>query len=243
MARAIPMRCRCPPDTRQTALPDQGVVAMRHGADEIVRVGELGGFDDLCIGRVGAPVGDVRLDGAVKQHRVLQHKTDLLAQGFLGELQHIDAVNQYPALVSVVKARNQSHHGGLPAPGGAHHTQLLAGVDGEVHALEHRRRRVVAKGDIFECDRAFRRFQFPGIGAVLDDIVGVEDALDALQRDRRLGYRIGILRQILHGLEEFAQVGEKHRQRAHRHDIFEDERSAAPQHHGRAQRHHDRDDG
>ena len=63
-----------------SALADDGVVALRQGHDEVVRFGDLGGFDDLLVGGIEGAVGDVLADGAVEEIDVLADKADGAAQ-------------------------------------------------------------------------------------------------------------------------------------------------------------------
>ena len=105
-ARAMPMRCRWPPDKRQSAFADHRVVAVRHLGDELVGVGELRGGDDFGLGRARPAIGDVLADRAAEQHRVLQHEADLAAQRReLGVVPDVDAVDQHAAGIGVVEAR------------------------------------------------------------------------------------------------------------------------------------------
>ena len=66
-ARAMAMRCFCPPERVTPRSPTQGVVAFGHRQDEIVGLGSFGGFDDLFLAGVGAAKGDVLADGAGEQ--------------------------------------------------------------------------------------------------------------------------------------------------------------------------------
>ncbi len=59
-------------------LTDQGVVTLGQTADEIVRVRGAGGLFDLRLGRFGAAVGDVVLDGAIEQKRLLLYDAEQL---------------------------------------------------------------------------------------------------------------------------------------------------------------------
>ena len=75
-ARAMAMRCRCPPDA---ALPDNGIVPLRQVADKAVGLRVAGGGLDLVLGGVGFAVGDVLAHEAGKEQRLLQHDADLTA--------------------------------------------------------------------------------------------------------------------------------------------------------------------
>src|ERR1700733_11795888 len=212
----------------QTPLAYLRVVTIRHRRDEVVRVGKLRRLDDLGIRCAGAAVSDVGFDGPPEQHRILQDKTDLLAQRLFRVLHRIHAIDQDPTIVGVVEAWNESDHGRLAASCGADHAQPLTCFDDEINALEDRRPDLIAEVHVLEGDCALDGFQRPRVGTILDDVIGVQNAFDAFQCDGRLGNRVGIFRQILHGFEEFTEVRQKHGQRAHGHQVSENERRPAP---------------
>src|ERR1700679_1388134 len=109
----------------QAPLADQRVVTIRHRSDEVVRVGKLCRLDDLGIRCAGAAVSDVGFDGTPEQHRILQDKTDLLAQRLFRVLHRVHAIDQDPTIVGVVEAWNESDHGRLAASCRADHAQPL----------------------------------------------------------------------------------------------------------------------
>ena len=61
-------------------LADRRVVAARACRDEVVRVGGLGGGDDLRLARAGAPDGDVVAHRAAEQEHVLADIGELTPQ-------------------------------------------------------------------------------------------------------------------------------------------------------------------
>ena len=61
---------------RHAALAEPGGVALRHGPDEAVGLGRLGGAHDIGVAGVGAPVADVLGDRVVEQGNVLRHQGD-----------------------------------------------------------------------------------------------------------------------------------------------------------------------
>ena len=103
----------------RAAIADQGVVAERHGHDEVVGVGELGGRDDLFLRRVGAAEGDVLEDGSAKEDGVLQDVADLVAQMLEFVVADVLAVDVDFAGLHVVEARDEADDGGFSAAGGA----------------------------------------------------------------------------------------------------------------------------
>src|ERR1700678_1670590 len=167
----------------QTTLAHLRVVTIRHRRDEVVRVGKLRRLDDLGIRCAGAAVSDVGFDGTPEQHRILQDKTDLLAQRLFRVLHRVHAIDQDPTIVGVVEAWNESDHGRLAASCRADHAQPLTCFDDEINALEDRRPDLIAEVHVLEGDCALDGFQGLCIGAILDDIISIQNTFDASQCD------------------------------------------------------------
>ena len=117
---------------RIAALADHRVVAVRHPRDELVGVGELGRGDDLLLGRVGAPIGDVLADRAVEEHRLLQHEADLASAATRAcrSLMSLPSISTRPP-VGIVEARNQAHDRRFAAAGRPDDPDHLARLDRE----------------------------------------------------------------------------------------------------------------
>ncbi len=79
------------------ALAHQRVVALREPGDELVRVGGLGGGEDLLLAGVGPGVADVVGDRVGEEHRLLGDGADLLAQPLRIELAQIASEERHPA--------------------------------------------------------------------------------------------------------------------------------------------------
>ena len=65
-ARAMAMRWRWPPESVSPRSPDQGVVAERHSADELIGIGDSRRGNDFFVGRAGPAIGDVFADRAAE---------------------------------------------------------------------------------------------------------------------------------------------------------------------------------
>ena len=74
-------------------LANHGVVTLRHLLDELMRVGQLGGAENLGAAGFRLAVRDVVPDRAVEQQSLLQHEADLLAHRFLRETADVAAVD------------------------------------------------------------------------------------------------------------------------------------------------------
>ncbi len=128
----------------------------------------------------------------------------------------------------------------LPPPVAPDDADRLTRLDAEAHVLEHGLLRIIGEGHVIEHDLPAERAGIACAGSLRHDHVGIEDRLDALDRDRGLGDRVAHLGEILHRLEELAQVGEEDGQLPHRHRVGEDQRRATIEHESGAHRGGDR---
>ena len=141
--------------------------------------------------------------------------------------------------VQVVEAGNQTQHGGFAGAGRADDADKLALLDSEGYIRQHHRIVVITEGNVIECDRTADATEIDRVRALMNDVVGGKDLLDAFQRDRRLGNRAGHAREIFHWLEKLHEVSQVHGQRSRRHGPGHDQRCASPEHYGGAERNHD----
>src|SRR5262249_32032352 len=138
----------------QAPLADRRVVAMRHGDDEIMRVGELRRVDDRGFVGTGPAVRDVVADGSSEQHGILQHEADLITQRSLGHVLDVAAVDQHAAAVGVVEAGYQADYRRFAAARGTDDAYHLARLDAEVHVAQDRGCAVVPESYVLENDLA-----------------------------------------------------------------------------------------
>ena len=142
IARAIAMRCRCPPESRMPRSPTIVSKPRRLLADEIERVRRRGGALDRLARRVRhRAVGDVRGDRVVEQHDLLRDERDLPAQVGQPDLGQVAAVEQHPAAGRRVEPGNQVDERRLAAARRPDQRHRFAGRDIEVDAVERRRAR------------------------------------------------------------------------------------------------------
>ena len=87
---------------------------------------------------------------AAEQECVLQDHTEPMAQGGNRQLADIDAIQQDPALLRLIKPAEQADHGGLAGTGGAHQRHMLAGFDPEGEVREDRLVVSVGEGNVLE---------------------------------------------------------------------------------------------
>jgi hypothetical protein len=122
------------------AFAQEGVIAFAvlvvdHRRDEFVRLGGLGGGDDLVLGRLGSAIGDVVAGRAVEHRGFLRDHADLAAQGFLRDGAKIVAVD-CDRPFGVVEAQEERDERGFARAGCPHDGQLFAGADREVDVAD-----------------------------------------------------------------------------------------------------------
>ncbi len=82
----------------------QSVVALRHGANEVVDTGRLGRLDYLFTGGSRLGIGDILGNGAAKEPGILEHHAKVVAQAVSGEVLGRDAIQGDEAAVDLVEA-------------------------------------------------------------------------------------------------------------------------------------------
>ena len=79
---------------RVPAFADDRVVALGQTLDESVRTGRGGGGDDLLVGGIGSPVGDVVADGDGEEEWLVEDHADVGPQAGQGEVADVVAVDE-----------------------------------------------------------------------------------------------------------------------------------------------------
>src|SRR5271156_3007467 len=124
----------------------------------------------------------------------------------------------------VVKPWNEAYDSGFPAARGPNHSHHLSRFDFETDIGQNRSVRVVGESYMIEFDLALQSLWLPPVRTFRNDAVSIQNSADALNADRRLRDGIGHGGQVLHGLEEFVQIGKKNSQCACGHDPGNNER-------------------
>ena len=194
---------------------------------------------DLGARRVGLAVGDVLPDRLVEEDRLLLDVADLVAERLQGVGPQVLAVDPDRALGGIVEARDEVDQRRLALAGRADDRAHLAGRDFEVDVLEDELVRLITKSDVVEGDVAGEARRGLRVRRLREEGITVQDLLDAVHADGRLGGRVRHLREVLHRLEHLAEVEEEDDQRARRHLVPEDEARAVPEDEGGADRRHD----
>ncbi len=132
----------------------EGIVALRQGAQEIMRGSGAGGRDHLGLGRLGAAKADVLGGGGGKDHRVLRDHRDGPAEVGAGEGRDIHAVDGDAPLRGIVEPQKKLQDRRFACATGAHQRHRLARPDLKVHAVQRRNLgpRRIAEADTVEPD-------------------------------------------------------------------------------------------
>ena len=205
---------------RQPPAPvgDVGVVPVRQRDDEVVGADGLGRLDDLVTrSRSGRPKRMLSATDAVEQVVLLGHHHDRRAEVVLGEQPQVDAVQRDLPGVGVVEPRHQLGQRRLAGAGRADDGDRLAGRDvqrrGRAAPGGPRRTRTARSAG---SARPRRRCSGVGCSGSWHRRLLLEHAGELLQGRRGGLERVVELRDVLHRVEELAQVEQERGQHADR---------------------------
>ena len=105
--------------------------------DEAIRTRQLRRPDYILVGSVWEGDFDVFLDGAAKEHAVLQHHPDLTAEPGRLNLCRVHAIDEYPAVGWQVQPLDQLGEGTLAGAGTADNAHPHASLDIDAEAIQH----------------------------------------------------------------------------------------------------------
>src|SRR5260370_26364645 len=110
-------------------LAHMGIIAIRQARDHLMDRGFFRRFYDVFDARSRPPKGNILANGALKEQRVLQHHTHVVAQ----HIQRVQAdghtIDYDCPLLPIVEARAQADERGFPAALEAAQANLLARTD------------------------------------------------------------------------------------------------------------------
>ena len=184
----------------------QGVVALGQPLDHAVNVGGLGRFNHLLPGRTGVSVGDVVVNRAVEQPRVLQHHRERAPQAGTGHMMDGLAVDGDRPGLGVIEAHEQVHQRSLARAGGADDGDHAARSGGQVHVPQNEPVRVVAEVQVLDVHLALphvQRLRPRQVGGLLRLVHQLEDPLRRGQRRLQLAENIG---RFIDGAGKFAGI-------------------------------------
>ena len=144
--------------------------------DEIMRLGGLGGRDDLILRGIGPPIKDVVAGRAVEHRGFLGDHGDLATQAFLRDVAQVVPVQQHRAAFDVVKPQQQRHQRRLAGPRGTDDADLFPGRDGQVQILDPALVPAIGKADVVKADPTLHPVQRDGIGGIGQPVRGRQGA-------------------------------------------------------------------
>ena len=185
-ARAIAMRCRCPPDS---VIPRSPItVSYPCGQvfdDEVMGLRRARRRLDRLVRSVRQAEGDVVAHRRREEKRILGDDPDLAAQRPTLNVSDVGTVHEHTAARDLVEARNERGQGGLAGASSADQRESAAGRDLEIDVFEDETAGLVAEVDILEANVPGPRRERPRPGTVGDLLRLVENLEDALARRGR----------------------------------------------------------
>ena len=111
---------------RDAALADLRLEAPGQAADEVAGADRVGRRLDLVVACIRSPERDVLAHGAREEESLLRHDPELAAQTARPEVPQVVAVDQHPATLRIVEARDQLREGRFAGARLTHQCQRLA---------------------------------------------------------------------------------------------------------------------
>ena len=200
------------PGNRDTALADHSVVSIRQLLDEIVRIRQLCGFDNLLTRGSRFAIRDVLPDRRAEEQRFLQHKSKLPAQGFQLQVAHILAVDADGSRRQLIEARDQTDDRRFARACRPDKCRSLARFDNQINIFQDQTAGSVAEAHVFKFDSALKFRCFVGLLACPAFALHIHHFLDALERDGRFRKIIGQPGQRSNGRIQLPQISKERRQ-------------------------------
>src|SRR6266851_2363082 len=94
-------------------LPYQGLIAIGEAHDKVMRIGQLGGPNDLLAAGLGARISDVLCNGGREKYRLLQHDRELIPKVVERVVAEVDVVQQDLATGDVMESSEKANQGSL----------------------------------------------------------------------------------------------------------------------------------
>lgn len=156
--------------------------------DEVVRVHHPRSLQNLFVGCCRSSVADILHDGSCKEHRLLAHQADLLAQPLDVQLADVVAINPHGPSRRVIEPLQKRHDGALAAAARPNQRDSLARIDRQRVLAAHVgiRPRRVRKSDTVDIDLARDRRELLAVVRA-----GIDDGLTFDDRERSVGHGAG----------------------------------------------------
>src|SRR5258708_7617813 len=136
---------------------DDSVISFGERADKLVRVGQTRGSLDFLVVRIWRAVGNIVADTRGEQQAVLQHDTDLAAQGIQCIIADIASVDSDRPAGRVIETQDKAYQRAFTAPRFSDQRNVLPNLEIEIDVLEHGSARLVRKTHSLESNRSRER--------------------------------------------------------------------------------------
>src|SRR5262249_30455572 len=123
-------------------------------SNEVVNISRDCSIEDLFVGCIRTPEGDVVSNSPVEQKGVLQNHADLLAQRVDGKFANVVTIDEDTSALRIVEPGNKAYQCGFPHACMSHNRDFLARLDDQVKMRQHTLSRFVSKSDVAEFDVA-----------------------------------------------------------------------------------------
>src|ERR1035437_2875179 len=218
---------------------DDGVVALRHAQDEVVREGVARGLCHHAGFHVWSSVGDVVAHGVVEQNGLLRDLGNLAAERGKRHIAQVVTIDEDAAGGDVEEARDEIDEGGLPCPAGTDQRKNFAGIYLQVDVVQDLVLAFlgrVREADILEADGRVKAPQRERVVLFLDVVFDVEEAEDGHGRAHGLLEAVVEVGEFAHRIVEPEEQEDERAEKSHGHAAVEDLVASDEQKHGNGDR-------
>ena len=186
-ARAMAIRCFCPPLKGRSSLPHPGIVPIWKFHDKVVGRGGFCRCDDIILGGIRFSESNIVPDRPKEKSGFLQYDADLGSQGLERQIPQVMTIDRDTAFSWVIKPGKQVDDRCLARSGSSQQGNHLSREGIEAYIFQHRvAGSKITETDILEFDMSFHfrkhnRFWFIGNVAL-----GIQDFKDARCRSGSL---------------------------------------------------------
>lgn len=212
-----------------SARAEPGLVALRELRHDVLDARGRDRRFELFPGRVGAPIGQIVLEGVVEEHGFLGHQTDLVAKPALAHVSQIVAVDDHAPLARIVEPLKERHHRRLPGAARTDDGDFLTGSHVEIEPVEDGAPGLVSEPDALEANLTPEPRRLDRVRRVRDLVVRVEELEEHLERDAGGAHGLVDRAEALYWAEEAPHVREERDERPGRDIAPKDQHSAEAQ--------------
>ena len=210
-----------PRGERRAALDHLMRITARQAGNEPGRIDCFRRRDDFRIRDLRFVQADVVGYIARKQEHILQHLPDVPPEVLQADLADVDIVDQDRSLLHIIVAADEVLDGRFPGARSTHKGDAFPGFHGEGNILQHPFFFPVSEPDVPELDLSTERIHADRVRLVHDLRLRIQQPEDALRAGVCGLHRVELLRKLLNGLKQVADVALEDDERANRNDAIE----------------------